>query len=94
MTISVIFRSSALWKGARSTSYVDGMTCNFTPIERIYTRAEAADRLGVTVRTMATWATCKRGPKYSRSGDVRGRVIYRESDLQAWLDERRQESET
>jgi len=67
------------------------MRHDIQPAEPFYTRAEAAARLGVTKQTLAKWASAKVGPSYSRSGDVRGRVLYRESDLQAWLDSRRRE---
>lgn len=67
------------------------MRHDIQPAEPFYTRAEAATRLGVTKQTLARWASSKVGPSYSRSGDVRGRVLYRESDLQAWLDSRRRE---
>jgi hypothetical protein len=52
-----------------------------------YSRAEAARRLGVAVSTMKRWAVVGRGPRYSRTGDVRGRTIYSAADLAAWLDE-------
>ena len=81
----------SIWMGVGIAPYVDGMTCETPSAERIYSRKEAAKRLGVTTQTLAKWAVCRRGPQYSRSGDVRGRVLYRESDIQRWLDERRQE---
>lgn len=77
--------------GLLRASYVESMSTQVAPIEPTYTRAEAARRLGFSVATLARWSVQKRGPRFSRTGDVRGRVIYRERDLQAWLDARTQE---
>jgi len=58
---------------------------------KVYSRREAAERLGLSVSTLARMAKEGRGPTYCRSGDVRGRVWYRPVDLSAWLESRRQE---
>jgi hypothetical protein len=54
----------------------------------LMTRDEAAMRLGVSVHTLAAWAAKHKGPNYSRSGSQRGKVWYRASDLDAWLESR------
>ena len=67
------------------------MSTQVAQVEPTYTRAEAARRLGDGAETLARWSVQGRGPRYSRTGDIRGRVIYREADLQRWLDARSQE---
>ena len=54
-----------------------------------YSRAEAARRLGVAAGTLKRWASAGRGPRYSRTGDKRGRCLYAASDLIEWLAERK-----
>lgn len=68
------------------------MATTFAAVEKTYTRTEAAARLGLAPATLARWASRKqrKGPRYSRTGDKCGRVLYRESDLLAWLESRRQ----
>ena len=51
-------------------------------------RRQAAAFLNVSESTMAHWAWLGTGPRYSRSGDVRGRVWYRLDDLRSWLESR------
>ncbi len=60
-----------------------------TPEAEVLTRREAAGRLGLSEKTLKRYASEGRGPRYSRTGDVRGRVMYRVSDLVEWLDQRR-----
>lgn len=50
-----------------------------------YSRAEAARRLGLAAGTLKRWAAQGIGPRYSRTGTVKGRVIYTAADLAAWL---------
>jgi hypothetical protein len=54
-----------------------------TPDGRL-TRSHAAKYLGVAEQTLANWRTIGRGPKSFRLG---GRVFYRLTDLQAFVDE-------
>ena len=59
------------------------------PDSEVLTRAQAAARLGLSERTLKRYALEHRGPRYSRTGDVRGRVMYRVADLVEWLEQRR-----
>jgi predicted DNA-binding transcriptional regulator AlpA len=53
-------------------------------MERLMTRNEAAEALGLRPQTLAKWSCLKTcGPPFVKLG---GAVRYRESDLQAWLD--------
>lgn len=56
----------------------------------LYTRDEAARRLHVAPNTLRRWAHLGRGPRFVRTGDVRGRTLYAEDDLAAWLEQRKQ----
>ncbi|MEW4490237.1 helix-turn-helix domain-containing protein [Thalassoglobus sp. JC818] len=49
------------------------------------TRAAAADYLGVTKSTLATWASLGKGPVFRKIG---GKVIYLVSDLDSYMDAR------
>lgn len=46
------------------------------------TRPQLAERLQISVKTLAQWATQGRGPRYARPGG--GHVRYRLSDVEAW----------
>ncbi|WP_394941118.1 helix-turn-helix transcriptional regulator [Psychromicrobium sp. YIM B11713] len=50
--------------------------------------AQAAEFLGVAVKTMANWRTDGVGPSYVRYG-TRGRVAYLLADLQAYMQKNR-----
>jgi excisionase family DNA binding protein len=50
-------------------------------VERLLTRQEVADRLGVPVKTVATWAYTGVGPRYIRVGK---HARYRSADVEAW----------
>lgn len=54
-----------------------------------YSPGETADRIGVTVTTLANWRWRGGGPRYIKAG---GRVRYRLIDLVEWMDERRRTS--
>lgn len=56
---------------------------------QLVTRRQLALELGVSVETLAAWAKRGRGPRFSRSGPVRGRVWYSRDDVAAWLRDRR-----
>jgi predicted DNA-binding transcriptional regulator AlpA len=49
-------------------------------------RAEAAKHIGVSVPTLASWATRGGGPAYIKSG---AKVVYLTNDLDAWMASRR-----
>lgn len=55
----------------------------------LLTRKQAADYLGLSPVTLARWAIEGRGPRYSRSGEHRGRVWYSPADLEAWIETRK-----
>lgn len=50
-----------------------------------------AELLGVPERTLEDWRLRGRGPKSARIGR---RVMYREADVQAWIDQQFEQSET
>jgi len=54
----------------------------------------AATRLGVKPHTLAVWRMRGVGPRYIRLGGPRGRVVYRVSDLDAYLEARTFKSTT
>lgn len=56
-----------------------------TEPDAMLTTTEAAQRLGVTMRTLVYWRAKHTGPKYLRVGDGRGQVRYRASDLDAYI---------
>ena len=56
-------------------------TPTMLPELEIYTRAEAARRLGLSEGTLKRYAVEGRGPRFSRTGDVRGKTIYSATDL-------------
>lgn len=60
-----------------------------TDTDKLLTRPEAAVVLRVRPATMARWAARGIGPTYSRSGDRRGRCLYRRADLAEWIASRR-----
>jgi hypothetical protein len=61
---------------------------DFTTTGEILSRDEAARFLRVSVGTMSHWAATGTGPRFSRSGDVRGRAFYLRSDLLRWVESR------
>lgn len=50
----------------------------------IMTIEEAAEMLRTPVSTLRYWRHMKRGPKAGRVG---GRLMYRQADLEQWLDD-------
>ena len=56
--------------------------------ERLRSRREASQFLGVPERTLATWAYEGRGPRYFRVGK---HARYSFEDLLAWLEENARE---
>ncbi len=53
--------------------------------ERFLTRTEVAQMVRLDVRTLGNLAAAGSGPPYLRTGRVRGRTLYREADVVAWL---------
>lgn len=58
------------------------------------TSAEVASILHVTPTALARWRAEGRGPRWARTGDRKGRVIYLSRDVERWLDDRAQGGET
>jgi DNA-binding transcriptional MerR regulator len=50
-------------------------------------RREAARFLQVHPVTLAKWAQAGTGPRYARTGEHRGRVLYELHDLREWLEQ-------
>lgn len=67
---------------------VQGMTA--TLHHELLTRREAAAFLSISPGTLARWAVQGKGPRYSRSGETRGKVWYSLADLSAWLEAHKQ----
>ena len=53
--------------------------------ERLYSEEEVFELTGVPVPTLRDWRYRRKGPAFVKLG---ARVRYRESDLDAWLNER------
>ena len=53
------------------------------------TSVETAARLSIQPNTLRLWRMCGRGPTYVRLGGPRGRAVYLESDVEAFLQARR-----
>ncbi|MNN91157.1 Helix-turn-helix domain protein [compost metagenome] len=63
---------------------------SLTP-ENLLTPEQAAQMLGLSVKTLATWrSTGRHSLPYIRCG---GRIRYRRDDLATWLDQRQQHGE-
>lgn len=58
----------------------------------LLTRRQLATLLHVSVQTLERWALQGDGPPYIRLCGKKGRVVYRLSDVSAWLDSRRRNS--
>lgn len=54
--------------------------------ERFLTRTEVAALVRLCPRTLGNLAAAGDGPAYVRTGQVRGRALYRESDVLSWLE--------
>jgi excisionase family DNA binding protein len=66
------------------------MHVTMTPPEAdVLNRRQAAERLGVTVNTLARWAQQGRGPAYSLTGNRKGRALYSAATIAEWLESRR-----
>jgi len=45
-----------------------------------------AELLGIPVPTLKYWRYADRGPRSFRLSDMRGRIVYRRSDIEEWID--------
>jgi predicted DNA-binding transcriptional regulator AlpA len=60
-----------------------------TESERLLTTNDVADEFGIAAQTLANWRWQGTGPCFIKTTPGRGgRVKYRRSDLEAWLDQR------
>ena len=57
-------------------------TSNNTNLDGYLSESETAEKLGVTISTLRTWACRRRGPARTPVGK---RILYRESALADWL---------
>ena len=56
------------------------------PPRKFLTRVEAARYLSLSPMTLRRYAASSRGPRYVRSGPIRGKTLYAVEDLDAWLE--------
>ena len=56
--------------------------------QQLVNTLQVAELLGVRPQTVRLWRHLGKGPRYVRLGGRYGRVLYRSSDVQAWLQER------
>lgn len=63
------------------------------PTRELLTRNEAARYLSLSPMTLRRWAASARGPRYVRSGPIRGKTLYAVADLDAWLEGRKLDPE-
>lgn len=61
-------------------------TIDTPAVNRRMSRAEAAEYVSVSKETLATWAVRGGGPAFIKAGS---KVIYLQSDLDAWMNSRR-----
>jgi excisionase family DNA binding protein len=54
----------------------------------LMTTEELAAYIGVKPSTIIRWRTDRKGPKYFKNGEGRAPVIYRKSDVDAWMETR------
>jgi hypothetical protein len=55
---------------------------------------KASEILGLSVKTLRKWRCEMRGPHFIKFGEgKRGRVVYSEADLAAWIDQHRVETD-
>ena len=59
-------------------------------MKQIWTARAAAERLGLSVSTLAKWRVAGEGPKWIKLGNAK--VAYDEADLIEWLDSRKRQS--
>jgi hypothetical protein len=54
--------------------------------EKFLTRTEVASLCRLNPRTLGNLASAGDGPPYVRTGQVRGRALYKEADVLSWLE--------
>lgn len=57
-------------------------------MEKLLSRAEVAELLGVPVGTLHAWATTGRGPRFAKVGK---HARYRRADVDAWVERQMRE---
>lgn len=62
--------------------------------DAIITQDRAARQIGVSVRTLQAWRAQGYGPPPIRLGPRGGRVRYRASEVQAWIETQREQLPT
>ena len=55
---------------------------------RTLTTHQLAAQLGITPQTLRRWRMDGRGPRYARLGGPRSMAVYREADVDDWLESR------
>lgn len=56
-------------------------------MQKIVTATQAARLLGVTADTLSNWRCIGRGPRFIKTSPTRhGKVLYRASEVEAWLE--------
>jgi hypothetical protein len=53
-------------------------------MDRLLTQAEVAERIRRPLKTMRYWRYVGKGPQ---GANIAGRILYRESDVEAWLEQ-------
>lgn len=53
------------------------------------TRAEAAQYIGLATKTLDNWRACN-DPRRPPSYNIGGKVLYKQGDLDAWLEKQRE----
>lgn len=62
------------------------MSAPTTVVPAVLHTPDAAAYLGLAPKTLENWRVAKTGPRYARLGRVgRPRIVYRITDLDAWL---------
>lgn len=65
------------------------MSTSPTPtVSILLSSSEAAQRLNLRPQSLRRWRLVGCGPPYIRLGGPQGRVAYRVSDIEKWLDDR------
>lgn len=81
------------------TTEIGKMGVEWLPVPRsgnitlALTPKEAARALGLKEATLADWRRTNYGPAFVRLGKLNGRILYKVSDLEAFLDARRVETD-
>jgi excisionase family DNA binding protein len=57
-------------------------------MNKLLSTKEVAEILGVEVQTIRKWRMDGSSPKYLRYGKLKGRCMYRQEDIQSWIEEK------